>query len=394
MKDAEAKKGTRQDEHRNKKPSKWPDYFEWMVRYAQKHVGPNDARAVANEALHDAFRSNRPKPSVDNEQATRRWLSCLINWRARDYRKREKRWKEWDLRGLDIVDDKPQSDVPEHSDMVLDRIELSRALEGLPPEDRTLFLEYYFGRLSPRELAANRAMTEKTLRGRVARATTKLIDTVHVRQRKSRSWRAIVFFLELAPERRFGGRIINALQACASRLSRAAKLLGTYACSAAMCMLMPGDVADLQPAADGISEGAAGNNIPGETFAFGFFSTIDDRLYAIPDKHQPNAAAPAGIRKKLPPSIALEKQPEKAKNSAQLLDSSLTSPKAEMQTPNPAEACGIAFGHAQTEFHLRQNAQGCLDELNRIPTGFERCRETQARAALRSSCISALSMQK
>jgi len=393
VKDPEARKRQCQVGHRNKKPSGWRDYFDWMVRYAAKVIGPNDACAVANEALLDAYRSEQRKPAVENEQEVRRWLSCLIIWRARAHRKRERRWKGWDPCDLETQEDSVEFVVPECSDVVLNRIDLLRSLDELSLEERTMVFEHYVGGFSASELAVKYQLKESTVRTRLNRATTKLFVSYERRQKKSRPGQELALFVEPFGQQRFAHRFIDLARTWSRRLSQATKLVSMYASCALLVVMMPGDLAarqtppDLPPEIDAEQAKAEG------VFPIRFIPPPDD-VFSIADQRKSIDLRPSLAAVKptaLPPPV--NNLATTVDHGVDLTISSPQAPEPMNAQPNAAEACGIASAKAQTAFNLRGDAKGCLEQLNSIPAGFDKCPENYARAALRLSCQTTLRQQ-
>lgn len=384
MNDGHERESTPQDQHRTKKPSCWRDYFDWMVRYAQKHVGPNDARAIANEALHDAYRSDRPKPSFDNEQEVRRWLSCLIVWRARAHRKREQRQKAWDLCDIESYADLVRMDVAESSDDVLDRIELMRALQELSSEQRTLVLAYYVGGFSAGELAAKYEKNENTVRTQIARATAKLVHAF--RQNKPPAWRAFIFFLEPARLGQSCWDIVDSVRGWLWRSLSAARLVGTCASGVMLGGMMPGDVSDarcVDEKADSLVQGGEllATDRPRASFVVG------NDVYAIQDKRVPETRPRVVKAKPLrpePPSLA---KTLAIRKDFEPVDLGASLPDPYDPPKNTEEACSNAYAEAQTAFNLHDDAAVCVWYLNRVPVGIDRCPETDERRRLRKECL-------
>lgn len=385
MKDGDGRKGTRQDEHRIKKPSGLRDYFDWMVHYAQKLVGPNDARSVANEALHDAYRSDRQKPQIDNEQEVRRWLSCLIHWRARAHRQREHRQIIWDSFDFEDQGDCGQFGTLEPTDDVLNRIEITRALEDLSSEERTLVLEYYVGGFSAGELAGRYEMNESTVRTRVARATAKLVAAWQQRQKKTARGQRMVFFLEPDWLARFIRKWTNMTRDWLWNVVRVARLTGTSAVGVALVGFMPGDVAEFSGFVEDAQPLVAAGEPTAMAWPRGFSVSMND-VVAVRDERAPvlhtrvwrNEPLVASS-KAVPAASTLSRDPAP-------IDLGSPLPDPYRRTANIEETCHHAYAEAQTAFYVHQNARRCLTLLKLAPPGDAQCAETPERKLLRDAC--------
>ena len=394
MKGGDERKGTRQEAHRTKKPSGWPDYFEWMVQCARKLVGSNDARAVANAALHDAYCPDRVKPPIENDEEVRRWLRCLIFWQAKAHWRRDQRWKNRARRSVDLDEEIPDVHASEASDVTLDRMTLTSVLEELSSSERTLITEYYLAGFTASELAAKYEMNESTVRTRIARLTTKLVDSFEHRSTKPRTWRAYVFLIELPSGSRFGQRITAAARSCLSKFARTVRLVRAYAGGAALGLLMPGDVAEMQPVVEipgdivKESEPVAWNGSPLAGIG------ISGEVYALPDKPvhaarwQTTIAMPSATREVANAEKPKERQDVKPIVLPPALPDNNDSP------PNSTEACSNAHAEALTAWNMRADASACVDHLNRVPAGFTMCAETVERNMLRQKCEAMLSKRR
>ena len=389
MRYCDGRKSTRQDEHRTKKQSEWRDYFDWMVQYAGRIVGPNDARSVANDALFDAYRSDRPKPKIDNEKEVRRWLSCLIHWRAMAHRQREKRQQSRALFDFDAPVDLERFGAVEPADDVENRIEIMRAFAAadLSSEERTLLIAYYVGGFSAGELAGRQALNESTVRTRIARATAKVVTAWQERQRKSHRLWGMFFFMEPVDVRRILRKWSDGVREWSANVLRLARATGTSAASVALIGVMPGEGAVFQGfVADPESTPAFVEPAP-MTWPWGFSVAMLD-VVAFRDKPAPvvtQVMLAENRHEQAPTSIAAPRVISIPTNDVPL-DLGMSMPDPYARTQNSEEACHHAYAQAQTAFNVRHDARACLRHLDRIAAGNAQCTETQERKLLREAC--------
>ncbi len=168
----------------SKKMGRWRDYFSWMVSYAEKLVGTNDAPDVANAALLDAYCSDKPQPSLDNEIEVKKYLATLIWWRARAFWKKDRKYRQQVLFWADLGKSEEQVVLGKPWETILDLILLQRTLEKLSPEDQDLILKYLGEGFTAEELAAKHEMNESTLRSRIDRARKRINEQSLNPQRK------------------------------------------------------------------------------------------------------------------------------------------------------------------------------------------------------------------
>jgi DNA-directed RNA polymerase specialized sigma24 family protein len=356
-----------------------------MVQCAQKLVGKNDAQAVANEALYDAYCPDRAKPPVENDDAVRCWLRTLVYWRARAYWKREKPWKLVDLLSFDIPDELYDVDATHGADVVIDRIVLMSALNELNDFDRTLVLEYYVGGFTAGELALKYEKNEPTIRTRIARATEKLMGVLDKQQQGNSLPPYLVVFLEPSRDGLLFKQFTTTLR---SGMAKCAQFFSLQLGGVALCLLMPGDISGVRQEVE-----IELPNMPNEesftpSYAqrFAFDWTITS--YSIAQKSRPSASVPLRVIAR-PPNVA---KPHDS-TSEPVAPSELT-PPIKKWLPNAADACSTAFAEAQTAFRLRQDAVSCIDYLNRVPTGFDACPESDPRKFLRQVCENGLLSNK
>lgn len=187
--------GDSSDGKGNKKTVLWPDYFAWMVKIAEKHVGKNDAKDVANAALYDFCCSDRPRPASDDRQGTEYLLRYLVKQRARALLKKQKRHFPEVLSSFDQDEPILEFDEANAGGDVFDRLEVERALRSLSMVERGLVTGYYVDGFTAQELAQRYQMKPNTVDSRIRRTLPKMAETLTKHSRRPRSSSGLMLFL-------------------------------------------------------------------------------------------------------------------------------------------------------------------------------------------------------
>lgn len=139
------------------------------LRFATRMLG---SREDAEEATQDTLiRAYRSLSAFDGRTAFRTWMFAILVNRCRTAllsRTRRARWVQTDP---DVVD---RTAVPSHGPDTELRVELSRALETLPGEQREAFLLKHVEQLEYVEMARITGVGISALKMRVQRACTRL----------------------------------------------------------------------------------------------------------------------------------------------------------------------------------------------------------------------------
>ncbi|WP_337170971.1 RNA polymerase sigma factor [Gemmatimonas aurantiaca] len=139
------------------------------LRFATRMLG---SREDAEEATQDTLiRAYRSLAAFDGRTAFRTWMFAILVNRCRTAllsRTRRARWVQTDP---DVVD---RTAVPSHGPDTELRVELERALETLPGEQREAFLLKHVEQLEYVEMARITGVGISALKMRVQRACTKL----------------------------------------------------------------------------------------------------------------------------------------------------------------------------------------------------------------------------
>lgn len=179
----------------NKKDVRWPEYFAWMVKIAEKYVGENDAKDVANAALYDFCCSDRQRPSADNRKETEYLLRYLVKQRARALWKQQKRRGPEVLSSFDHDEPHPEFAQANHDDQVFDRLELERMLAHLSMVERQLVVGFYVDGLTAEELARKHKMKPNTVNSQIRRMLPRLARTLTENSRQVSRSSGILFLL-------------------------------------------------------------------------------------------------------------------------------------------------------------------------------------------------------
>ena len=143
------------------------------LRFATRMLGDrDDAEDATQETLVRAYRA---LGVFDDRNAFRTWLFSILVNRCRSLllvRSRRERW---------IVNDSEsdRSLVPSHGSSTELRVELERAMGGLPAEQREAFLLKYVEQLEYTEMAVITGARVSALKMRVQRACTRLRQELH-----------------------------------------------------------------------------------------------------------------------------------------------------------------------------------------------------------------------
>lgn len=131
---------------------------------------PNTAEDIAQEAFLQAFLSLN---KFRRESSFSTWLVRIAVNKALDHLRREKRRPP----SLELIDAMPDGNAPNPETMLLEEEliwQLREEVQQLPAIYRKAINEYYFNRLSYREIAAKEGISEKTVESRLYRAKNML----------------------------------------------------------------------------------------------------------------------------------------------------------------------------------------------------------------------------
>lgn len=141
------------------------------LRFATRMLG---SREDAEDATQDTLvRAYRALDSFDDRTVFRTWLFSILVNRCRSALLSRSRRERWVQVNADTVE---RAAVPSHALHTELRVELSRALERLPSEQREAFLLKHVEQLEYTEMAAITGARVSALKMRVQRACLRLQD--------------------------------------------------------------------------------------------------------------------------------------------------------------------------------------------------------------------------
>ena len=405
MKDGKGRKRCQVDAHLSKHRDAWVAHFDCALHYAENHVGKIDARAVANDALWDAYRSKRERPSLQDHQAFCEWLMYFVYWRIRTYRSRKSRERKQASSLLEEQHLFEADHVPPHSDVIHDRLTLAKALEHLSLEEQNLVCQTHILEYSSCESARALGVNPRTLQRRVAEATTSLRVFVERRLKEVRYGVTILWpFPDVAS---FLRKIFTFTSRSFVRAMHTMPHVGVCSISLMVGGLVPGGTSSPtrpailmgrpsraeSPAAPPI-EGRSSPSIPINAEPTGeekkTSPPIGQRVSTKPRKDKPVAqeSNPAP-----PPPVAAAADVIDVRASAVLAAEPVRVPPpniAIQRIPKPEamneQSCDAAFSKAQAVMNHHRDAQSCLAYLNEKPNGTDTCPETVERKTLRRRC--------